>query len=280
MGEHTAAITSEQKTAIWKYALANAHKYEGTCNEGSVLAAMIQEFPEVKKNIPALREEIHCIVLDVNHLGISAIEERLQREFPDQLEKKEKEKKADLKELEDVDSKVGVVMRFAPSPSGPMHIGHAITGGLTSLYVKKYGGKFILRIEDTNSDNIDPDAYALLPKDEEWIFGNVTAVWIQSDRMETYYSYAEKMIRLGALYVCTCSQENFKEISEKMQDCPCRNGSLDENLRRWSLMFDKGQFPEGAFATSGAPHLEPPAQAPLRGYLYLNHYCRCSPALC
>jgi len=83
-------------------------------------------------------------------------------------------------------------MRFAPSPSGPMHIGHAITGGMTALYVKKYGGKFILRIEDTNSDNIDIEAYDMLPEDAEWIFGNVTEVWIQSDRMEVYYSYAKK----------------------------------------------------------------------------------------
>ena len=127
-----------------------------------------------------------------------------------------------------------------------MHLGHAVVGGITSLYVKKYGGRFILRIEDTNSDNIDPIAYELLPKDAEWIFGNVTEVWIQSDRMDIYYRYAKKFIELNACYVCTCSQDEFKRHSDKMEECPCRNNSVEENMDRWARMLDKlDGFKEG-----------------------------------
>jgi len=132
-----------------------------------------------------------------------------------------------------------VVMRFAPSPSGPMHIGHAITGGLTSLYVKKYGGKFILRIEDTNSDNIYEPAYKQLVEDADWIFGNVSEVWIQSDRMSIYYDYAVRMIKMGALYVCTCTPEDFKKHVEDKTNCPRRDLPVEEHLKRWEKMLDR-----------------------------------------
>jgi glutamyl-tRNA synthetase len=191
-----------------------------------------------------LMAEINQIVKDVNSLDLDNQTEELLKLDPSALDKKEK--KDDLKELDNVDLKKGVVMRFAPSPSGPMHIGHAITGGLTSLYVKKYGGKFILRIEDTNSDNIDPDAYTMLPEDGEWIFGNVSDVWIQSDRMSIYYSYAEKFINNNSVYICTCSSEKFKNFADTMQDCPCKGQTIGDNLKRWKMMHDKENgFKEG-----------------------------------
>ena len=56
-------------------------------------------------------------------------------------------------------------MRIAPSASGPLHIGHAIIAGLNILYVKKYKGKFYVRIEDTNPENIDPKSYKIIKED-------------------------------------------------------------------------------------------------------------------
>ncbi len=65
---------------------------------------------------------------------------------------------------------------MAPSPSGPLHIGHSRMAILNDEYVKRYGGELILRIEDTNPDNIDPDAYQLIPEDLKWLGVNVTKV--------------------------------------------------------------------------------------------------------
>ncbi len=234
-------------TRIEVHALANAVKFGGKANPGNVLPKIIGEFPDVKKDIQEVRKQIDTIVIEVNKLTPELQRARLEKLAPELLEKKEKIERIDnLKELEGVDATKGVVMRFAPSPSGPMHIGHAITGGLTSLYVKKYGGKFILRIEDTNSDNIYPPAYEMLPSDGKWIFGNVTDVWIQSDRMPIYYSYVEKLFDHDAVYVCTCTQEAFKEHVEAMDNCPCRNLSNDEQRKRWKKMFDRENgFQEG-----------------------------------
>ena len=237
-------VHDDVKKIIRKLALQNALRYEGKANPGALVGGVVGDFPELKNDMKLLMSEINNIVKSVNSLALEEQKQELLDIDPTALDKKEK--KDDLKELDNVDLKKGVIMRFAPSPSGPMHIGHAITGGLTSLYVKKYGGKFILRIEDTNSDNIDPDAYEMLPKDGEWIFGNVSDVWIQSDRIQIYYDYSEKFLKLGSAYICTCSSEQFKQFADTMQDCPCRNLSVDENLARWKKMFDKEHgFKEG-----------------------------------
>ncbi len=233
------------KQLIRKHALKNAFDFKGSVNDKVVLGAVLKASPELKAKVPEVLKEIQTIIKEMSTLSPEQIRKELQKIAPELLELKKEEKKEGLKDLEGVDAKKGVIMRFAPSPSGPMHIGHAITGGLTSIYVKRYGGKFILRIEDTNSDNIDSDAYQMLPEDAAWIFGNVTEVWVQSDRMQIYYNYAEKFIDLGSCYVCTCSQEQFKEHSEKMEDCPCRKLKPNDNLKRWKNMFSPEKCKEG-----------------------------------
>jgi glutamyl-tRNA synthetase len=228
---------------IRKYALQNAVLYGGKANPGAVLGKMISSDPSLKSNLASIKELIADTIDEVNCSPPESQRQMLEMIAPELLEKKEKSN--ELRELDNVDSKKGVIMRFAPSPSGPMHIGHAITGGLTSLYVKKYNGKFILRIEDTNSDNIYRPAYEQLVTDAAWIFGNVSDVWIQSDRIQIYYDYIERMMKLGAVYVCTCPQDDFKKHADDMADCPCRALSEEENLKRWERMLDRKGFSEG-----------------------------------
>jgi glutamyl-tRNA synthetase len=224
-------------STIRKYALQNAVLHHGKADAGAVLGKVLGADPELKKELAKVRGLIADAVDEVNCSSPESQRKMLEEIAPELLERKEKS--TELKELEDVDGKKGVVMRFAPSPSGPMHIGHAMTGGLTSLYVKKYGGKFILRIEDTNSENIYEPAYKQLVNDASWIFGNVSEVWIQSDRVQIYYDYLMKMIKLGAVYVCTCSQQEFKKHSDARKDCPCRALSPEENMKRWEKMLDR-----------------------------------------
>lgn len=228
---------ADLKKVIEKFALQNSVKFEGRANVGAVIGKVLAEKPGLKNNTKELAKQISKIIKEISKLSVDEQRAKLEQIAPELLEKKEHIHT--LKELDGVDKSKGVIMRFAPSPSGPMHIGHAITGGLTSLYVKRYGGKFILRIEDTNSDNIYTPAYEMLPADAEWIFGNVTDVWIQSDRMGVYYSYVEKLLDLHSVYVCTCTQEKFKQHSTNKEDCPCRSFSVEENKLSWKKMFDK-----------------------------------------
>jgi len=223
------------------YAMKNALAYQGVARLGSVISALFNEGlkpSEVKK----YSKKISGIVSEVNKLS----PEEQAKEFA-KLENliSVREGREGLPELPGA-KKGKVIMRFAPSASGPFHIGHALTASLSFLFVKKYGGKFYVRIEDTNPENIYPRAYEMIKKESAWLFpGNFLKIIIQSDRMKIYYDCAEKLLRKKAAYVCTCSQEEFKQYAEQKKNCPCRGNSAKENFERWKKMLDKNGFKEG-----------------------------------
>jgi len=135
-------------------------------------------------------------------------------------------------------------MRISPSPSGALHVGHALTASLSYLFVKEYGGKFYVRIEDTNPENIYKPAYKLIEKDSDWLFEGKAKMVIQSERMELYYKYAEKLIKKKSAYVCCCTGDEFRKFSEEKKDCGCRKNSVEENLKDWEKMLG-GEFEAG-----------------------------------
>jgi len=103
----------------------------------------------------------------------------------------------------------------------------------------------ILRIEDTNADNIYPKAYELLSQDGNWLFENNCEIVIQSDRMELYYEYAKKLIDLNSAYICECSGDDFRELSKNKKDCPCRKNSIEENISKWKKMLAADGYAKG-----------------------------------
>jgi glutamyl-tRNA synthetase len=222
------------------HALRNAIAHEGKAQTGAVVSAMFSEGlkkDEVKKCIRHLNE----IVRKVNEL--SPGEQKKEFESSGKIIS-EREVREGLEELPNV-KKTGVVMRFAPSASGPFHIGHAATACISFLYFRKYGGKFYIRIEDTNPENIYPQAYDMIKQDSDWLFDKKEKIVIQSERMGIYYDYAAKLIRKNAAYVCTCTQESFRKHAEEMKDCPCRKNTAKENMERWKKMLDKKGYGEG-----------------------------------
>ena len=223
------------KEKIKFYALENAIKFDGKANPKNLIGKIIADFPEVKKNMKNLMIEIEQIVNKINNLTIDDQEKEIKT-F--NFEKKTPQKEKTLKELQDVDKR-DVVMRFEPSPSGPLHIGHAYTLSLNMAYVEKYNGKMILRISDTNPENIDPKAYDLIKEDADWILNKNYEFYIQSNRMDSYYKYAKILIEKNKAYVCTCSQEDFKNCLDNKTDCPCRNIKVEEQLIRWDKMLNE-----------------------------------------
>ncbi len=233
---------SDEKALIRKFVLQNSVKYDGKPNIGAVIGKIISEKPELKKDIKKLQEEIQKIIKEISKIKVADQLKELQKIAPELLEKKEVEKKT-LPEFKGA-ANGKFVTRFEPSPSGPLHIGHAFVLGLIHAYNRVYSGKLILRIADTNAENIDPNAYKMIPEDANWLTNNgISEVVIQSDRMDVYYSYAEKLLRTGKAYVCTCSSENFKSLSDQKQPCPCRDLPMEVHLERWKKMFD--EYEEG-----------------------------------
>lgn len=141
--------------------------------------------------------------------------------------------------------------RFAPSPTGYMHIGNLRTALYTYLLAKKNGGKFILRIEDTDRERYVEGAVDVIYKtlrdcglnwDEGPDVGGDFGPYIQSERMGMYKDYAEELVKKGKAYYCFCTKERLEQVSEAqkaagssalMYDRHCRNLSkeeIDKNL--------------------------------------------------
>jgi len=227
------------KQKIKAYALKNALAHDGKAQQGAVIAGLFAEGLK-PADMKKYGKQISEIILKVNQLTL----EKQKKEFEKlKGDVHEREVREGLPELPNAKKKV--IMRFAPSASGAFHIGHAMTACISFLYVKKYGGKFIIRIEDTNPENIYPKAYDLIKKDSEWLFKGKAKIVIQSERMKLYYKYAEKLIKKGVAYVCTCSAEEFRKFVAEKKNCPCRKKSVKKNSEDWKQMLEKKGFKVG-----------------------------------
>src|SRR3989344_2559894 len=231
------------KDTVLKYALKNALDFGGKVNSNVVLGAVLKENPDLRKDVPALRKEIDKAVEEVAKLKLPEIQKKIKLLAPELLKEKKEEVEGPLKPLPD--AKIGkVVVRIAPSPSGPLHIGHAYGTSLNYEYAKMYKGKFLLRIEDTNPENINTPAYEMIPDDANWLTNNgVNEIIIQSSRLGIYYDYAEKLVQIGKAYVCTCNSEKWIEMKNQGEACKCRSLSIKENALRFAKLFN--EYAEG-----------------------------------
>jgi len=221
---------------IKAYALKNAVEHSGKAVVGSVISGLFAEGLK-KEEVKEIAAKIGFIVNDVNKM--SAELQKVQfEEMKELIGHRDVRDPSELPELPDA-VKGKVIMRFRPAPSGPLHIGHLISNMIGSLFVKKYGGKFYVFIDDTNPEETLPEAYKNIKTDCDWIFGNVAEYINSSDRMAVYYKYAEEMIEKNNAYVCTCKQEEFKKLVDNMKECPCRKLSKEENKKRWEKMLDR-----------------------------------------
>ena len=133
------------------------------------------------------------------------------------------------------------VTRFAPSPTGYMHIGNLRTALYSYLISKHDGGKFILRIEDTDRERFVEGATDIIKStlkitglgyDEGPDVGGDHGPYVQSERKEIYMEYAKKLVDLGAAYYCFCTKERLEKLHEDDAvggyDRHCRDLSREE----------------------------------------------------
>src|SRR5438105_5065117 len=108
-----------------------------------------------------------------------------------------------------------VRVRFAPSPTGHLHVGGARTALFNWLYARHHGGTFILRIEDTDrsrstEENIHAIVEALDWLGLDWDEGPPAAGYRQTERMELYREHAARLVAAGRAYYCDCPQETLE----------------------------------------------------------------------
>ncbi len=135
--------------------------------------------------------------------------------------------------------------RFAPSPTGFMHIGNLRTGLYAYLFAKKHGGTFILRIEDTDQERKVEGAVDMIYRtletagitydegpDKDAGYGP----YVQTERMGIYKKYAEELVRLGGAYYCFCDKERLESLKDEngvhTYDKHCRNLTKEEVEKR------------------------------------------------
>lgn len=113
--------------------------------------------------------------------------------------------------------------RFAPSPTGYMHIGNLRTALYEYLIAKSQGGKFILRIEDTDQERLVEGAVDViyntmrmtgLQHDEGPDIGGAYGPYVQSERMGMYMGYAKELVEKGQAYYCFCTKERLESLKE------------------------------------------------------------------
>ena len=129
--------------------------------------------------------------------------------------------------------------RFAPSPTGYMHVGNLRTALYTWLIARSHGGDFILRIEDTDQGRYVDGAVDViyrtmaecgLTHDEGPDVGGPVAPYIQSQRRDTYGKYARLLVEKGGAYYCFCEKTESEEDSGEFDRAadPCRDLPLEE----------------------------------------------------
>ncbi|MDH7593091.1 MAG: glutamate--tRNA ligase [Methanomicrobiales archaeon] len=245
---------------LFKLALQNAVRHGAVPRGGAVLSRAIGVHPELKSRAREIAGMIDLVIGEVASLTEVERVKLLMERYPELMEElhETREHVRELPALEDVDK--GVVMRFAPNPSGPLHLGHARAAILNDAYVRRYGGRYILRIEDTDPKRVDPGAYEMVREDLEWLGIHIDEIVYQSDRLDIYYEKCHELIEMGGAYVCTCDPEYFRMLKLSRKPCPCRGKSPVENLVLWEGML-AGEFSEGSVTVRVKTELENPDPA-------------------
>jgi glutamyl-tRNA synthetase len=233
--------------AARKYAAYNASQHDGTAQSGSIIGKMLAEYPELKPRVKDVIPIINQGINEVNSWTQEQQQKYVEDNYPELLEtKKIEEEPKTLPPLKNIDKWPMIKTRFAPNPDGALHLGSAEPITFCDEYAKMYKGHFILRYEDTSAEVKPPipEMYDAILEDLEWLGVKVDEKYIQSDRIEIYYKYAEQVLSDGNAYVCDCEVETFRELYMDKKPCPCRDLSPDEQLRRWSMMLD-GTYEQG-----------------------------------
>jgi glutamyl-tRNA synthetase len=128
--------------------------------------------------------------------------------------------------------------RFAPSPTGYLHVGGARTALFSWLYARKHGGRFVLRVEDTDLERSTQESVNAILEGMTWLgLEYDEGPFYQTHRFDRYYEVIEQLIDSGHAYRCSCSKERLETLREEQMkrkekpryDGHCRNKFVDPN---------------------------------------------------
>lgn len=144
-------------------------------------------------------------------------------------------------------TKAKVRVRFAPSPTGFLHIGGLRTALYNYLFARKHGGVFVLRIEDTDQTRTVPGGVENIMRTLEWCgLKWDEGPYIQSERLEIYQKHAEELVEKGNAYFCVCTSERLEKLRQEQMSRkePTRYDGL---CRAEGLSFIEKDSPSASF---------------------------------
>ncbi len=154
-----------------------------------------------------------------------------------------------LKDIEEGRYNKKVHTRFPPEPNGYLHIGHAKALHINYTIAKEFGGKFNLRMDDTDPEKETKEYVDAIINDVKYLgYDWGEKVYYASDYFDKFYEYAIQLIEKGKAYVCDLPPEKFKEyrgtLTQPGKESPYRDRTIEEN----KVLFEKmrnGEFQEG-----------------------------------
>ena len=224
---------------IRKCALQNAVEHDGKTKDKIVLSKILGSRPDLRNKVKDIIKELTAIVSEVNNIPLNKQMSEIESKYPELLIKTEKkiEERTGLPPLEDaVQGKV--VTRFPPEPNGYPHIGHAKAAIINEEYAKMYGGKAILRIDDTNPENERLEFYAAIKVGLDWLGIKYDKIKNTSDDLETIYQKGKEIVSLNKAYVCMCKRDDISKNRREMKSCKCSQANPDQNEKMWQKLFD------------------------------------------
>jgi glutamyl-tRNA synthetase len=232
-------LSEEIRDKILKAALQNALDH-GKTQDKIVLGKILGTEPSLRTQVKEIMPVIIEIVNSINQMSQDQIRRQIQDKFPDLLAEKPKkqEEREGLPPLEGAEQGK-VVTRFPPEPNGYPHIGHAKAAIIDEEYAKMYGGKLILRFDDTNPEAERLEYYAAIKVGLDWLEVKYDRTKNTSDDIELLYKKCQEMLDSNHFYVCTCKQETISANRREMKPCKCSMGELEQNQDRWDKMFSK-----------------------------------------
>lgn len=232
-------LNDEVRKEIRKFALQNAFEHEGKTQDKIVLSKILGSKPEFRNKVNEITEDISEIVSSVNQISLEEQKKEIEENFPDLLKPKEKkEVREGLPPLEGaIEGKV--VTRFPPEPNGYPHIGHAKAAIINVEYAKMYGGKCILRMDDTNPEAERMEYHAAIKVGLDWLGVKFDIIKNTSDDMELFYEKGIELINSGKAYVCTCKRDTVSKNRKERKSCKCSFRDIKENNQGWEKMFEK-----------------------------------------
>lgn len=233
-------MSEEIRSEIRKIALQNAFEHDGQTKDKIVLSKILGSKPEFRSKVKEIIGEIQSIVAEVNKLSTIEQKSEIGKNYPELLIQRGKPQKEEL-ELPPLEGaeKGNVNTRFPPEPNGYPHIGHAKAAIINEEYVNMYGGKKILRIDDTNPENERLEYYAAIKVGLDWLGIKYDVIKNTSDDIEFLHQKGQHILNSENAYVCTCKREDISKNRRAMKSCKCSKGNKEDNVDRWEKMFEK-----------------------------------------